>query len=65
MLRFNVDGMSCNHCVQAVTKAVKGVDPDAGVRVDLAAKLVEADTQADPKRVLQAIADAGYAVVAA
>lgn len=65
MLRFNVDGMSCNHCAQAVTKAVKGVDPGAEVRVDLAAKLVEADTQADPKRVSQAIADAGYAVVAA
>lgn len=65
MLRFNVDGMSCNHCAQAVTKAVKSVDPGAEVRVDLAAKLVEADTQADSKRVSQAIADAGYVVVAA
>lgn len=27
MLRFNVEGMSCGHCVGAVTRAVQGLDP--------------------------------------
>ncbi len=62
MLKFDVDGMSCGHCVQAVTRAVKSVDPQAEVKVDLQAKTVEAATSADPRRVSAAIAEAGYAV---
>lgn len=65
MLRLNVDGMSCGHCVGAVTRAVQAVDPNAEVRVDLAAKSVEARTDADRDAVAKAIADAGYAVQAA
>ncbi len=65
MLRLNVDGMSCGHCVRSVTEAVKRVDPKAEVRVDLQAKQVEAETDADAKVVMRAIADAGYAVSAA
>lgn len=65
MLRLNVDGMSCGHCVRSVTEAVKRVDPKAEVRVDLQAKQVEAETAADAKVVMRAIADAGYAVSAA
>ena len=33
---FDVDGMSCNHCAKAVTKAVQQLDPQAQVQVDLA-----------------------------
>lgn len=62
MLRFNVEGMNCGHCVQAVTRAVQGVDPQADVRVDLAAKTVEARTSADASDVSQAITAAGYGV---
>jgi copper chaperone len=65
MLRLNVEGMNCNHCVRSVTDAVKSVDPKAEVHVDLAAKRVEADTEADAKAVTRAITAAGYTVVAA
>lgn len=65
MLRLNVEGMSCGHCVRSVTEAVKSVDPKAEVRVDLRAKQVEAETAADPKVVMRAITDAGYTVAAA
>jgi copper chaperone len=64
MLRLNVEGMSCSHCVRSVTEAVKSVDPQAEVHVDLAAKRVEAKTEADPKTVAQAITAAGYTVAA-
>jgi copper chaperone len=65
MLRFDVEGMSCGHCVQAVTSAVQGVDPQAEVRVDLAAKRVEAKTAADAGAVSEAIKSAGYGVTLA
>lgn len=65
MLRFNVEGMSCGHCVGAVTRAVQGLDPQAEVRVDLAAKTVEARTAAESGSVAKAIEDAGCAVLAA
>lgn len=32
---IEVKGMSCNHCVQSVTKALSGVDGVTGVNVDL------------------------------
>jgi len=62
MLRLNVDGLSCGHCVGAVTRAVQAVDPKAEVRVDLAARTVEAHTNADREALAAAIANAGYAV---
>ena len=62
MLRLNVEGMSCGGCARSVTNAIKAVDPQAEVRIDLARKTVEAETSADPGAVFKAIADAGYTV---
>jgi len=64
MLRLNVEGMSCGHCVRSVTEAVKSVDPNAEVRVDLKGKRVETDTAVDPQVVMRAITEAGYTVAA-
>ncbi len=64
MLQFDVDGMTCGHCVQAVTRAVKAVDSAADVKVDLAAKRVAVETRATGEAVAQAITDAGYPVSA-
>ncbi|WP_437883742.1 heavy-metal-associated domain-containing protein [Pseudomonas sp. LRF_L74] len=57
---FKVGGMSCGHCVKAITKAVQGEDPAAKVEVDLAAGLVRVDSGLDAQRLLQAIRDEGY-----
>ena len=62
MLRFKVGGMSCGHCVQAVTKAVKAVDGQASVDVDLARGEVAVDSSADAARIARAIEAAGYEV---
>ncbi len=61
---FNVEGMSCNHCAKAVTKAVQQLDPQAQVQVDLAAKKVEVESTQARDAIAQAIADEGYAVAA-
>jgi len=39
-ITLNVGGMSCEHCVRAVTNAVAGVAGTADVAVDLKAGLV-------------------------
>lgn len=59
---FNVQGMSCGHCVGAVTQAVKGVDPTAEVKVDLASGKVEVQSDEDRDAIAQAIQEEGYTV---
>jgi copper chaperone len=61
---FQVQGMSCGHCASAVTQAVKSVDPQAEVKVDLASGKVDVQSQQDPAAIARAIEDAGYRVAA-
>ena len=60
--RFDVQGMTCAHCVRAVTEAVRRLDPAARVEVDLPAGRVAVDTTAPRERVAAAIREEGYAV---
>ena len=60
MLRFQVDGMTCGHCVQSVTGAVKTADPKAQVAVDLPSKQVTVDTTEPAEVIATAIRQAGY-----
>jgi len=64
MLKFNVPDMTCGHCAGAVTKAVKGVDADADVAVDLPSKTVIVETASDAEKVRQALEAAGYPATA-
>ncbi len=57
---FLVDGMSCGHCVNAVTQAVHTLDPAARVAVDLDTKHVRIDSDVDRFVLSQALQDAGY-----
>lgn len=60
MQRYKVPDMTCGHWASTVEKAVKSVDPQASVSVDLATKKVSVDGQADRDRVAEAIRSAGY-----
>lgn len=59
---FQVQGMSCGHCVRAVTEAVQQVDPQAEVQVDLAAGRVEVRSAQPRDALARAIQDEGYTV---
>ena len=59
---FQVSGMSCQHCVRAVTRAVQDVDPDAEVRIDLPAGRVEVQSTEASPALQDAIREAGYTV---
>ena len=60
---FNVEGMTCGHCVRAVTQAVRSQDADAEVTVDLAAKQVRVQSQLAREAIAQLIKEEGYTVV--
>ena len=59
---FNVQGMSCGHCVKAITTAVQALDPAPSVRVDLAAKEVGVESALSADQVIAAIREEGYEV---
>jgi copper chaperone len=60
MFEFTVADMSCGHCVSAITKAVKEVEPQAVVEVDLAAKTVRVDGTSNADGIRDAISRAGF-----
>lgn len=57
---FNVQGMTCGHCVKAVTHAVQAQDADAVVEVDLGQKQVKVQSSLPVPEILQLIRDGGY-----
>ncbi len=64
MIAFEVKDMTCGHCVSTITKALKGIDRDAKVQIDLAAHRVLVEpVSADAEELLDAIKDAGYTPV--
>lgn len=61
MQEFKVTGMTCGHCVRAVTDAVRSVDPGAAVAVDLdAGRLTVQNGTASASRIAEAVAAEGY-----
>ncbi|UOK38048.1 cation transporter [Pseudomonas palleroniana] len=57
---FSVEGMTCGHCVRAVTQAVQSQDPAASVKVDLAAKEVGVESRLSAEEVISLISEEGY-----
>lgn len=62
---FQVKGLSCQHCVRAVTGAIQARDPAAHVVVDLASGRVEVASTLPREAVAEAIRGEGYEVLAA
>jgi copper chaperone len=63
MTEFEVEGMSCQHCVAAVTRAIHEVDPQAKVDVDLTRGRVNVESTHGVDALRDAIDDAGYTVI--
>ncbi len=59
---FLIDGMMCENCAAAVTKAISGVHGVSSVKVDLAGKCadVDYDGTASDKEIMDVIDDLGY-----
>jgi copper chaperone len=61
---YTVTGMTCGHCVQAVTQEISKIDGVTAVDVDLATGrvTVQADRPVDDAAVEAAVDEAGYDV---
>ncbi len=59
-LLMQVDGMTCEGCVKAVTRTVQRLDPTAQVDVDLAHGRARIITRAQAVEVSDALTKAGY-----
>lgn len=59
---FNVPEISCQHCVNAITKEVTGISGVQNVKVDLGTKRVsvQADESVSSDTIVNAINEAGY-----
>jgi copper chaperone len=62
---LNVKGMSCQHCVMSVTKALSQLEGIKNVQVDLAKGEVRFDNTKEvaSNRIEKAISDAGYEII--
>ncbi len=60
MTILDVKGMTCGHCVKAVTAAVQALDARARVDVDLAQGVVRVESTSPAGTIAQAIVEAGY-----
>ena len=61
MISFQVDDMSCGHCVSTITQALKTADKDATVRIDLATHRVDVEpASVGADALAEAIKQAGY-----
>jgi copper chaperone len=64
MIAFQVNDMTCGHCVSTITKALKATDKDAKVQIDLATRRVQVEpVSADAAELEEAIQEAGYTPV--
>lgn len=64
MIAFEVNDMTCGHCVSTITKALKATDQGAKVQIDLATHRVQVEpVSADAEELAEAIKDAGYTPV--
>jgi copper chaperone len=65
MINLNVSGMTCGHCVAAVSKAVRAVPSVSDVKVDLETGKVTVLGNPDEQAIRAAIVEEGYEVESA
>jgi copper chaperone len=63
MYEVKVEGMSCGGCVNSIANALRSLDPQAQVSVDLKTQLVKIQSAKDKSEITATIEDAGYTVV--
>jgi len=65
MVKLKVTGMTCNHCVAAVARALQAVRGVKQVVVDLQKGEATVEGTARPEELVRAVVDEGYGAEAA
>lgn len=65
MIVLQVSGMSCQHCVKAISQAIHQHDAQAEVQIDLSTQTIRiANSQLQPEQLKVIVAEEGYPVTA-
>ncbi|WP_343897105.1 heavy-metal-associated domain-containing protein [Rheinheimera tangshanensis] len=59
-VQLKVTGMTCNHCISMVNKAIAALQTDAKVTVDLAQQQVSVESIVTAEEIIAALDEAGY-----
>lgn len=64
-MKLHVPDMTCNHCVQSITKAVQSIQSEAVVVCDLTQHMVEIDEMVQtvpvtPQQLIKALDEIGF-----
>jgi copper chaperone len=60
MIHLSVPDISCAHCADVITRAVKGVDETATCKIDIAEKRVQLSSKFPPTDFIEALEEVGY-----
>lgn len=60
MLEFEVNDMTCNHCVASITKAITTTSPDAKVQANLDTHRVTVTGNVTQESVVAALDEVGF-----
>jgi len=61
MIHLSVPDISCAHCADVISRAVKGVDESAACKVDIEGKSVQLSSKFPPTDFIEALEEVGYA----
>lgn len=59
-MQLHIENMTCGGCARGVTAAIKDVDANATVDIDLATRQVRIESAQPAERILQVLEDAGF-----
>lgn len=59
-MHFTIKNMTCGSCVRRIDAAIHGVDANAKVKADTAARRIEVETAASQRDIEEALTAAGY-----
>lgn len=65
MYEVKVSGMTCGSCANSISYALKSIDPDVGVSVDLKTQTVRVKSSRGQSEITALIEEAGYPVLGA
>ena len=60
MIHLSVPDISCAHCADVISHAVKGVDEAATCKVDIERKSVQLSSKFPPTDFIEALEEVGY-----
>jgi copper chaperone len=61
MINLSVPDITCAHCADVISRAVKGVDANATCKVDIEGKRVGVSSTYPPSDFIEALEEVGYA----